>query len=440
MEPQTRYVKSADGTSIAYWVLGQGRPLVLTPNVWITSMESFWQIPGVRENIERLAQRRLVVQFDCRGQGLSQREVSDLSLEARVADLAAVVNNLDAGPVDGYAVGNGALIAIAYAAANPDRVRRLVLPAPAVRGRDFRVAPEQRALSTLIQVNWKLYVQALVLDGFGWTEMGRRVAEVSMDSISSEMFVAALAGARAYDVSDCLAQIRCPTLVMHRRGFGREHLLNVAKHLAASIPNARLVQYEQTHPVSLAEEATVRLFEQFLDEDDGASTEQKLPSGTAIILFADIADSTALTERLGDAAFREKARELDSALRQAITSNGGTAIDGKLLGDGVLATFGAAREAIACAAALHDAGSHAGLSLHLGIHAGDVIRESNNVYGGAVNIAARVAGEAAAGETLVSQTVRELARTSAGVSFEDRGERALKGVGEPVRVWAVRSG
>jgi adenylate cyclase len=66
-----------------------------------------------------------------------------------------------------------------------------------------------------------------------------------------------------------------------------------------------------------------------------------------------------------------------------------------------------------------------------------VIREAGNVYGGAVNIAARVASEAAAGETLVSGTVRDLARTSAGVSFEDRGERALKGVGEAVRVWAV---
>ncbi|MEX0785253.1 MAG: adenylate/guanylate cyclase domain-containing protein, partial [Dehalococcoidia bacterium] len=113
-----------------------------------------------------------------------------------------------------------------------------------------------------------------------------------------------------------------------------------------------------------------------------------------------------------------------------------------LLGDGVLATFGAAREAIACAMAIHEAGSHTGLPLHVGIHAGDVIREEGNVFGGAVNIASRVASEAAAGETLVSGTVRDLARTSAGPSaegFEDRGERELKGVGEPVRVFAVRS-
>jgi len=76
--------------------------------------------------------------------------------------------------------------------------------------------------------------------------------------------------------------------------------------------------------------------------------------------------------------------------------------------------------------------------LHVGIHAGDVIREEGNVYGGAVNIASRVAGEAAAGETLVSGTVRDLARTSAGVTFDDRGERELKGVGEPVRVFSVK--
>jgi adenylate cyclase len=71
------------------------------------------------------------------------------------------------------------------------------------------------------------------------------------------------------------------------------------------------------------------------------------------------------------------------------------------------------------------------------LHAGDVIREENNVFGGAVNVAARISGLSAPGEVLVSQTVRDLARTSGGVSFEDRGEQALKGVGEPVRVWAV---
>ena len=81
------------------------------------------------------------------------------------------------------------------------------------------------------------------------------------------------------------------------------------------------------------------------------------------------------------------------------------------------------RQAIEAALACGLAGDDAGLPLHLGLHAGDVIREENNVYGGAVNIASRISGLSAPGEVLVSDVVRTLARTSAGVRFEDRGER-----------------
>src|SRR3970040_686299 len=95
----------------------------------------------------------------------------------------------------------------------------------------------------------------------------------------------------------------------------------------------------------------------------GERATTKQTQGTVIILFADIADSTALTERLGDAAFRERARELDGALRQEITANGGTAIEGKLLGDGVLATFGSARLAIEAALRCGEAGDECGLPL-----------------------------------------------------------------------------
>src|SRR5207244_10339821 len=163
-------------------------------------------------------------------------------------------------------------------------------------------------------------------------------------------------------------------------------------------------------------------------------------SGLTAILFADIVDSTALTERLGDASFRAKARDLDAALRAVIRDHSGTPIAGKLLGDGVLAVFSSARQAIEAALACARAGNDADLPLHLGLHAGDVIREQNNVYGGAVNIASRISGLSAPGEVLVSDIVRGLARTSAAVRFEDRGEQALKGVGEAVRVWAGLEG
>jgi class 3 adenylate cyclase len=180
-----------------------------------------------------------------------------------------------------------------------------------------------------------------------------------------------------------------------------------------------------------------RAIDEFLREGESGTAATNLHHGTAVILFADIVDSTALTERLGDATFRDKARDLDAALRTVIRNHAGTPIEGKLLGDGVLAVFTSARQAIEAALACGTSGASAGLPLHLGLHAGDVIREENNVYGGAVNIASRIAGLSAAGEVLVSETVRSLARTSAGARFEDRGEQALKGVGEAVRVWAV---
>jgi len=252
---------------------------------------------------------------------------------------------------------------------------------------------------------------------------------------------------------DCLTladQVQAPTLVIRHTGV--EWLsMDSTRELVNAIPGARMVAIEggySDHPREAA-----RAILQFLAgyapaRHQRPAVEQRSSTGspsTAIILFADIADSTALTERLGDAAFRAKARDLDAALRAVIREHTGTPIEGKLLGDGVLATFTSARQAIEAALACASAGSHAALPLHLGVHAGDVIRESDpdgrgNVYGGAVNIASRISGLSAPGEVLVSETVRSLARTSAGVRFEDRGEQALKGVGDPVRVWAVREG
>lgn len=160
---------------------------------------------------------------------------------------------------------------------------------------------------------------------------------------------------------------------------------------------------------------------------------------TVVILFADIVDSMPHTERLGDAGFRERARELDALLRTQVRENRGSTIEGKLVGDGVLAIFPSARSAITCALQCGALSESVGLELHLGIHAGDVIREGSNIYGGAVNIASRISGATKAGEILVSDTLRGLARTSAGVVFEDRGDYTLKGIDEPMRLFTVRA-
>lgn len=161
---------------------------------------------------------------------------------------------------------------------------------------------------------------------------------------------------------------------------------------------------------------------------------------TAVILFTDIADSTALTERLGDAAYVAKAGEFERILRRTVRECNGEDIEGVTLGDGVLAVFSSGTQAIECATCAHECARDAGFRLHVGIHAGDVLRTGSAVHGGAVNIAARVCDAAPPGETLVSDTVRSLARTATAVQFVDRGLHQFKGVSDPHHVFAVQVG
>ena len=433
MEPQIRYARSADGTNIAYATLGQGRPLIFVggPNNLLT-LDSDWRIPRVRRAIEQFAERRMFVRTDARGRGLSDRDVSDRSLDAHIADLQCVVDSLSGSSVDLMA--SGAAVVSAFAAAHPERVRKAVI-CLTLALRD-RLSPLRRKLGELAAIDFDFFKQALALRNFGWVE--GRIAAEQMQELTLEEMNSGYRTTRGWNDALDLPRVQCPVLVVHRRGAEMDVPLSVSRLVASSLPKGELRVVEAEGTTTFDEEGLVaRAIIEFLDRDEPAADAPKPPSGMTAILFADIADSTALTERLGDDAFREKARGLDAAMRTAIRENGGAAVEGKTLGDGVLAVFTSAKQAIACAQACHAAASAAELALHAGIHAGDVIREADNVYGGAVNIAARVAAASASGETLVSDTVRSLARTSAGVVFEDRGERALKGIDEAVRIWAV---
>jgi class 3 adenylate cyclase len=304
------------------------------------------------------------------------------------------------------------------------------------------VSRRRRILAPLIDVDWELYCKTVALSDHDWTEHGRIVATNSARAVDADMFRRQWAAFRGEDSSAFTSQIRCPTLVVHAGERAETETgvpFAVSRRLAAAIPGARLRTGDDlARLLSMMDGSDARVILDFFGEEDSAPSDGgQLSSGTAIILFADIVDSTALTERMGDAAFRAKSRDLDEALRTIIREAGGTTIDAKTLGDGVLATFPAAAQGIDAAMRSAAAGDALGLPLHLGLHAGDVIREANNVFGGAVNIASRISALSAPGEVLVSDTVRSLARTSAGVTFEDRGEHALKGVAEPQRVYVV---
>jgi class 3 adenylate cyclase len=445
MEPRIQYAKTSDGVSIAYWALGQGEPLVYMPNIIWSHAQLEWQFPEIRAWYERLAERRRLVRFDARGTGLSQRTIEEHTLSALERDLQAVVDQLGLERFALFASINAVQVALAYAAHNPDRVTHAVILsyAPNVDIENSRYA-SLLALQQVMEQDWETYTETRAGMEFGWSkgDLTHRYAAFLRECITPQMAARAYESVKTFDVTPLLPSVACPTLVLHRRQlffWGVEP----SQKLAAQIPGASLalLEGESTVPFVGDSESVLAAIDAFLGGGARVTPAERaaVPSGTAIILFADIADSTALTERLGDAAFRDKARKLDEALRRAVTSNGGVAIEGKLLGDGVLATFGAAREAIAAALACEHAATATELGLHIGLHAGDVLREEGNVYGGAVNIASRISELAAPGEVLVSRTVADLARTSASVSFEDRGDHELKGIDGPVRLFAVRS-
>jgi class 3 adenylate cyclase/pimeloyl-ACP methyl ester carboxylesterase len=421
---------------------GGGLPLVFFYS-WGTSLEINFQSDEWMGFIEELARDRPIVQWDARGCGASQRELDHANhrLDSLVEDLAAVVEHLGLREFHLFSHSAACAPGVAYTVSHPDRIASLVFWAPFAANTDRASAEAMNSLTQLVRGNWPMARRAIADFAFpdGPIEMQRYVSRYYRESVTSQVAAQNLEYEATLDMTDILPQVLAPTLVLHRRG-DRNVPVSAGRKVAALMPNARFVPLEGGVGFTGWDAGSyVGLIREFLAEHETSNVAPPLPSGMTAILFLDIAGSTELTTKLGDAAYREKERQLDSALREAIREAGGAPVDGKVLGDGVMATFASAKDAIDAALRCQSLGEDAGLSLHAGIHAGDVTREGDNVHGGAVQVAARIADASAAGEVLVSDVVRGLARTSAGVSFEDRGERDLKGVSEPVRVFAVRN-
>ena len=435
-EPRIQYAKTSDGLSIAFTIIGDGVPLVFTTNIW-GDLNWYSHDGSTRRTIDAIVGLGCrVVRYDGRGMGSSDRDTADFSLATRLLDLEAVLDRarLDQFALCGY--GQGGPTALAYAAEHGSRVTHLVLVNTFAVGSDYyEQIPAMRFVTSMTNIaeeQWDLFTMTLATAAaeFKDPDLAKETARMFRSGMSPDGMLAFMKASSHIDLRDVLPGITTPTLVVEdRSGFVLTQ--DIQRALASGIPGAEF---------SVVDSYVSAVGEYLgLPNRESTATEPQLPitTGTAIIFFADIVDSAALTERLGDAAFREKARELDEALRSIIHETEGTPVEGKLLGDGVLSVFTSAKNAIEAALRFGRAAESVGLGLHLGIHAGDVIEEDGNVFGGAVNIAARVAAESAPGEVLVSQTVRDLARTSAGVAFEDAGERTLKGVSDTVRVWRV---
>jgi class 3 adenylate cyclase/pimeloyl-ACP methyl ester carboxylesterase len=444
MEPQIRFCTSADGTRIAYATLGEGPPLVAVP-AWGANMERDWKHPEGHAFLESLSRGRLFVAFDRRGVGASRGEVQDLSLEVQVADVSAVVDHLRLERFDLWGIVDGTAVSAAYAARHPDRVSRLVLWTAYPCGVESVGSGKARALMDLIRGNWSLARRAIADVTFpsGPTELQRWFSDSLREHASPEVTARCVEFLASVDVRPYLPQVKAPTLVLHRRG-ARDAPLEAGRAAAALVPDARFVALDgdMDHPF-VGDISYLETMTQFLDEGRGRAPEAEpmAPGGLVTILFTDVEGSTGLTQRLGDAKAREVLRAHERIVREALKAHGGSEV--KTMGDGFMASFSSATRALECAIAMqrafaqHNESAEEPIRVRVGLNAGEPIAEEEDLFGTAVIRAARIAAIAQGGEILVANVVRELAEGK-GFLFSDRGDAALRGFDDPVRLYEVR--
>ncbi len=446
MEPRIQYAQTADGVNIAFWTLGEGVPFVHLPWFRMSHIQLEWQIPEYRRWYEGLAERLRLVRYDGRGIGLSDRDVSDYSLDALVLDLEAVVDRLG---LESFALAgflHTGPVAIAYAVRHPERVSHLVLWCTYARGADYARSSQIQATRGFMGTDWELYTETLAHVRLGWSEgaRARQFAAMMRESITPEALQAHIDAFRELDITPLLAQVRPPTLVLHRRHVSWLEV-DVARRLAADIPNARLALLEGSSgaPYLGDVDAVLRAVYEFLGEGEPSVVAAQPSEAGALrtVLFTDVEGSTALTQRLGDAGAREVLREHERMVREALRSHGGSEV--KTMGDGFMASFSSAKRAVECAIAMqralarHNEKAAEPVRVRIGLNAGEPIAEREDLFGTAVIAAFRVAEEASGGEILASDVVRQLL-AGKGFQFEDRGERALRGLDDPLRLYEVR--
>lgn len=159
-------------------------------------------------------------------------------------------------------------------------------------------------------------------------------------------------------------------------------------------------------------------------------------------LFADLRDYTSYVELHGDRAAANLLERYRTVVRAAVASAHGAEV--KTEGDSFYVVFPSASGAVRCGLAIVAAAGEASrahpevsIRVGVGVHAGESVETAEGFVGSAVNIAARICGQAKAGEVVVSETVRSLTRTSLDVRFEAIGARRLKGVAEPIGLYRV---
>jgi class 3 adenylate cyclase len=432
------------GTALAYQVVStptSGPDLLLAPGS-VTHLEVLWQEPGVERFLNRLGRFSRLIVMDPRGLGLSDRLTEVPSLDDRVGDLLAV---LDAAESDRAALFGNADTGppcIAAAVDHPDRVSHLILCgawATSSRKDDYPFGwtdDDWAEFEHYVRTDWgKPASPREVIASSDDAAFQSWYATLMRQGASPRAVLLLAEMSRAVDVRPLLPRIDVPTLVMHRVGDSVVPVDN-GRYLAERIPGARWVELPGDDFVLWAGD-----LDAIADEIEEFLTGRRLGSETTrivtTVMFTDVVGSTERAGALGDRAWSDLVRAHDSRVRAQLHRFGGREID--TAGDGFFASFASGTAAIRCARAIQDAVEDIGVGVRIGIHTGECESDGDKLRGVTVHIGSRVAGAAAAGEVLVSQTVRDIAAGS-GFVFEDAGEHELKGIPDRWRLYRVRPG
>jgi class 3 adenylate cyclase/pimeloyl-ACP methyl ester carboxylesterase len=260
-EQEIHFCTAPDGAGIAYASVGSGPPLVRAPH-WMTHLEYEWHNPFTRHFIEELATGHRLIRFDQRANGLSDRDVETVSLDAFVSDLETVVDavGLERFPI--VALSQGCAISIAYAVRHPERVSRLILFGGFARGPFKRGAAEKEraeALITLMKHGWgqdnpafrQVFTSAFMPDAT--QEQMQWFNELQRRSASPDNAVRLRNAVCEFEVSALCAQVKVPTLVLHCRGDAVAPF-DEGRRMAAMIPGARFVPLESNNHIVLEHE------------------------------------------------------------------------------------------------------------------------------------------------------------------------------------------
>jgi pimeloyl-ACP methyl ester carboxylesterase len=439
--PKTHYARTA-GVSIAYQVVGEGPfDLVYVPG-WISNIEMMWTDPSYARLLTRFAKFSRLILFDKRGTGLSDRVANDQlpTLEQRMDDVRAVMDAVGSDRAALFGHSEGSSMSILFAATYPQRTIALALYgsfAKRLRSDDYPWAPtlEERAeAADEVERGWgEVSLAYYVPSRVGDDAVGAWLSAYFRSGASPAAAAALLRMNSRNDVRAVLPAVRVPTLVIHASG-DRDAKIDEGRYLASHIKGARFLELaggDHIWFLSQTADDVVDAVEEFLT---GVRPTREIDRFLATVLFTDIVGGTARAAELGDTRWREVIERHHAIVRTELGRHRGVEED--TAGDGFFATFDAPARGVRCALAIRDRVRELGLEIRAGVHTGECEVIAGKTGGIAVIVGARVREQAAPGEVLVTSTVRDLT-SGAGLAFEDRGLRQLKGVPRDWQLFAA---